>query len=264
MHYRRGSSFIKFKERLEEIVSTPAPAARILLISWDFGVIDNMRRIMNQAAMDVDICSDARLVPAKLCKSKYDAVVIDFKDSEAAINLLATIRTMTSHRRAVILAILGTDNDVQSAFRAGANFVLERSLCARTVTRTLRAAYPLILREMRRYFRCPLSIPVYVTTEALSEFQVTAINISEGGMAVESMARLPAGSKLQVRLILPGTADPLNASAEVCWNDGTRRLGLRFSQLASPMLEQLQLWLFSRLQDSMSTETPLAEATAAQ
>lgn len=234
-------------------------AARVLLVSRDLKIVHLLCRLMEQAGMDIEICSDMSVAPAKLCKSKFDAIAVDFKDVELAIELLNKIHSMTSHRRAVVVAILGMDGDVQSAFRAGANFALERTLYSSIVTRTLRAAYPLMIRERRRYYRCPLQIPVYLTVDTRHEFQVTAINISEGGMAIEAPSSFHVGKRLELELILPGTHHPLKAVAEVCWNNNAGRVGLKFAHVTSHSLEQLQTWLSERLQEAFSSVPSLIE-----
>ena len=55
------------------------------------------------------------------------------------------------------------DSDAEgTAFRKKSEFVFERPLSAQSIRNTLKPAYGLILRERRRYFRCPISIPVII------------------------------------------------------------------------------------------------------
>lgn len=228
--------------------SVQSVVARILLVSQDMRVIHNLCHLMEQLAMEVEICSDWGLVAGKLCKSKFDAIVVDFKN-ERATELLEKIHATTSHRRAVVIAILTLAGDVQEAFQAGANFVLERSLFPSIVNRTLRAAYPLMIRERRRYFRCPIRVPLYLATTDKSEIQVQLINVSEGGMAIESSSNLHVGTKIEWELTLP-RAGRLHGLGEVCWNDNAGRLGIQFSHMHSSILESLQSWLLVQLQES--------------
>jgi len=205
---------------------------------------------MEQLAIEVELCSDLDTVAGRLCRSKFDAIMVDFKDCERASKLLNQIHGMTSHRRAVVIALLGLDGNVQDAFQAGANFTLERSLNLTIVNRTLRAAYPLMIRERRRYFRCPFRVPVDITIHGKSELQVHLINISEGGMAIESSAHLHVGTRFEWDINLQGIGR-LNGIGEICWNDDDGRMGIQFVHLHSSTLERLQTWLLDQLQESL-------------
>src|ERR1700680_3515526 len=84
--------------------------------------------------------------------SKFEAVVVDFKERAKALELLKTSRQMTSHKAAIVLAILNSNNEMPSAFRAGASFVLVKPLSPAVLMRTLRVSYPLMVNERRRSF----------------------------------------------------------------------------------------------------------------
>src|ERR1041384_6887037 len=165
-------------------VSVQSIPVRVLLLGRDAGTVETLRRSMEHASMLVEVCFDEFTALEKLSRSECEAVVVDFKDKKASQNFLAKIRGMGSHRRVIVLAVLDFDNDTEGAFRAGANFVFERPLFPRIVARTLKAAYPLMLQERRSHFRYPLRTSISVTGEFFSEFQATAINISEGGVAL--------------------------------------------------------------------------------
>src|ERR1700733_8615487 len=78
---------------------------RALLVSGDIQVIDTLCESMGKMAMHVDICSDFASATGKLCHSKFEALVVDFKDRGAALDLLKKSREMTSHKAVVVLAI---------------------------------------------------------------------------------------------------------------------------------------------------------------
>jgi len=231
---------------------------RVLLVTSDFAASEMLCRQLAQAAIEVEVCPDMALASSKLCKSKFDGLIIDFQIVAPATKLLAKVHSMTSNRRAVVLAVVGTSADIQTAFRAGANFVLERPLCAKVVARTLNAAYPLLMREKRRYYRCPVSVPVQITTGNAQAFEAVTLNISEGGMAIKADCVLHVGSQLKVAFFLFGMVEAISCSAEVCWQDNSCRVGLQFLEFYSSALDRLQAWLVRR-QGSMTESTLTAE-----
>jgi c-di-GMP-binding flagellar brake protein YcgR len=156
---------------------------------------------------------------------------------------------MTSHTGAVVLAILNSSNEMPDAFRAGANFALVRPLLPAILMRTLRAAYPLMVRERRRYYRCPLKISIHLSSSSRSEFVATSVNVSEGGMALAGSVLLQVGERVNLNLMLPGTERTTTISGEVCWTDNLGRVGLEFVQVPATTMEKLQAWIADRLEE---------------
>jgi CheY-like chemotaxis protein len=209
---------------------------------------------MGKMAMHVDICSDFASATGKLCHSKFEALVVDFKDRANALELLKKSRQMTSHKASVVVAILNSNDEMPSAFRAGASFVLVKPLSPALLMRTLRISYPLMVNEKRRSFRCPVQMPVYVSLGSQPEFTATSINISEVGIALTGSTGLQVGDRVALRLTLPHTQAAAKISAEVCWCDPAGSAGMEFVQVPGSIKEQLVAWLAARLEDYLREE----------
>ncbi len=188
----------------------------------------------------------------KLCRAKFEGVIVDLEDEEKAIELLRKLREMTSHRGAVAYAIVRDIGQKAEAFQAGANFVFERPLSSALIDRTLKASYPLLVRERRRYFRCPIQTTTYVRPDSAPEFAATSVNLSESGIAIISPVPLRAGNRLHLRFQLPGRATFLAMIGEVAWTDPSGRTGIQFLTPPLKISEQLQAWLSTRLHDSLA------------
>jgi DNA-binding response OmpR family regulator len=228
-------------------------AVKVLVISRDIQTIETLCQFMEQAGMYVEVCSDATSATRKMCHSKFEGVAIDFNERAQALELLSKLHKMTSHDGAVVLAILDRNEDVPSTFRSGANFILERPFASRLLVATLKASYSLMLQERRRYFRCPVEIPVHMSiAQSTQELVATSVNISERGMALATTVPLRVGEKLQLRMVLPGTNQSVRLSGEACWSDEGGRVGIQFLQVAPEVTELLRSWLFERLQESLA------------
>lgn len=246
----------------EPVMTSPAPAkavsrershptlgVRVLLVSGDIQTIDTLCEAMGKMAIHVEVCSDFTSATGKLCHSKFEAVVVDFKERAEALELLKTSRQMTSHKAAIVLAILNSNDEMPSAFRAGASFVLVKPLSPPVLMRTLRVSYPLMVSERRRSFRCPVQIPVYVSSGSKPEFIATSANISEVGIALSNAPGLQVGDRVALRLTLPLTHAPAAITAEVCWCNPAGASGMEFIQVPAPVKEQLHSWLAARLEE---------------
>jgi CheY-like chemotaxis protein len=231
-----------------------AYGVRVLLVSSDIETIDTLCEFMGKMTMHVEVCSDFESAARKLCHSKFEALVVDFKDRAEALDLLKKSRLMTSHKAAVALAILNNNDEMPSAFRAGASFVLVKPLSTTVLMRTLRVSYPLMVNEKRRSFRCPVQIPVYLSVGSRPEFTATSVNISEMGIALTSSSPLQVGDRVALRLTLPHTDAVAKITAEVCWCDPAGSSGLEFVQVPPKVKEQLTSWLAARLEEYLPEE----------
>lgn len=245
-----NGSTLPRRNKLDKAGPVPAKAigVRVLLVSGDIQTIDTLCHFMAQMAMHVDVCPDIGSATRKLCHGKFEGVVIDFKDPAEALELIKKSRGMTSHKGAVVLAILNSTSETPDAYRAGANFALARPLLAPILVRTLSAAYPLMVRERRRYYRCPLQIPIHLSSVSRSEFVGTSVDVSEGGMALASSVPLQVGERVHLKLTLPGMKGTAIITSEVCWTDNAGRMGLEFVKVPANVGQQLQTWIADRLE----------------
>lgn len=230
---------------------------RVLLVSNDIQTIDTLCHYMGKMAMHVVVCSDFAFATRKLCHSKFEAIVVDFKERAEALALLATSRQMTSHKGSVVLAILNSNDEMPAAFQAGASFVLVKPIHPTVLARTLKVSYPLMVSDRRRSFRCPVRVPVYVAIGTRPEYVATSANISEVGIALTNSPPLQVGDKLALRLTLPSTHAAIRIDAEVAWKDEEGKSGLQFAQVTAPVKEQLVSWLAERLEEHLPKESAL-------
>jgi hypothetical protein len=227
-------------------VPDESSSVRILLASSDIDVIETFCHFAQQMAIHVESCCDADSATRKLCHAKFEGVVVDLV-CDGAPALLKKLHTLTSNKTAVSFAIAGEGHQGIDSCSADATFVLERPLLPAHAHRVLKAAYPLIVRERRRYFRCPLQVSVFVTRQGEPEFTVTSLNVSESGICLNSPRSLQVGDHLRLSLCLPGNADSLNLTGEVCWSEALGRVGIKFMSVNKNAAKALSQWLSDRL-----------------
>jgi CheY-like chemotaxis protein len=218
-----------------------------LVVSQDARTIEQISSVLRQLSISPDVCSDRTTAVRLLDRGKRDAVIVDLQLGDEARVILGQARRSASNRRAVTFAIAGS-NDSKEIFRSHANFAFDRPLSERSIYSTLKAAYGLILRERRRYFRCPVSIPVVVHRQAMPDVYCYAHNISEGGMALSTIVSFSPGEEVRVEFTLPETKTLYIAGSTICWLR-TGHLGLRFTALSEDLKSELQEWLSPNLKN---------------
>jgi hypothetical protein len=148
------------------------------------------------------VCQEVPEAIRLLRYRKFDAVIVDLQLGKQSGMILGEVRLSPSNRTTVTFAISGSAAE-STAFRKKWEFVFERPLSAKSIEGTLKPAFGLILRERRRYFRFPLSIPVSVRRRTMPDVRCCCVNISEGGMAVSTSVPLSPGEDVQVQFSAP-------------------------------------------------------------
>ncbi|MGB0033564.1 MAG: EAL domain-containing protein [Candidatus Sulfotelmatobacter sp.] len=221
-----------------------------LLVSADPVTIQQFSLALRELSISPDACQDAASAGLLLKSRKFDAVIVDLQLGEQSGHILDEARLSPSNRTAVTFGIGDNDAKVTSAFRKKSQFVFERPFSAQSIHKTLKPAYGLILRERRRYFRYPVSIPVIIRSERIQEVWCNSVNISGGGMALSTQVPLLPGESVRVQFTLPDHTVPFFAESTICWSK-TGRLGVRFVSISDEQKSELQVWLSQKLEETL-------------
>ena len=238
------------KARADSEGYTITTTAFALLVSADPVTIQQFSPALRELSISLDVCQCERAAISLLSHRKFDAVIVDLQLREQAGVIMDEVRLSASNRTAVTFTISGVDVDGTAAFRRRTGFVFERPLSTQSIRGVLKPAYGLILRERRRYFRCPISSPVTIVRRNMPEVRCQSLNISEGGMAVSTSVPINAGEPVQVQFTIPGHKAPFVAESTICWLK-TGHLGVRFVSLSAERKSELQQWLSRKLEEAL-------------
>jgi hypothetical protein len=221
-----------------------------LLVSDDVGTIEEFKTPLRQLSISSEVCRDGPTAISLLKRRKFDAVIVDLRLGQECGTVLDELRLSASNRTTVTLAVSGGEAVSTAASRRKVGFVIERPLSPLSVRGALKAAYGLILRERRRYFRCPISIPVVILRQDVADVRCDSLNISEGGMALSTSVPLKPGEKVRVQFTLPGHKAPLLLESTVCWWK-SGHTGVRFISLSPLSTSEIQDWLSGKLEEAL-------------
>jgi len=132
----------------------------------------------------------------------------------------------------------------------------------RTLTRKLReygidanvgeGSSPLgiISQEQQKFFRAKVNIPVTLRNTSGKETQAQAINLSTGGMGLDSVND-PVGfaGVLDVSFLLPDSETVMHAKGRLVWADVGGRAGLRFAVIEPELFQHLQRWTNDKMKN---------------
>jgi CheY-like chemotaxis protein len=228
--------------------STAAGAA--LIVCKDATARQLIVECLQVLAISPEVCEEGFDAAGLLDKQKFEAVIVDLMLGDGALLVLARLRFSRANRTAVSFAIT-TGSESQTSDRPDATFVLQRPLSAASISQNLRAAFGLIVRERRRYFRCPVAVPAVVRARQPEDLLCETVNISEGGIAISVPATLDSDFPARVRFSLPDCPSQLFAEAKVIWRGPGGLVGLEFQSLAAPQKSELQEWLARKLDETL-------------
>ena len=222
-----------------------------LVITTDNRLIDHLFRAFKEIDVAVVRTGLVRDSLELIHGRKFEAFVVDTALDNAHLDLLSEVRSSSSNHTAVVVAIAPSGLICEKARKAGANFVLEQPLTYDTIHRTLGAAYGMIVREYRRYFRAPLKTAVTVWSSVTGEIRGETVDLSEEGMAIRIPYCLGVGTELLIRFKLSDQNKDLVARANIIHTSEGGISGLHFVEISSLAKGQLHEWLSHRLEEKI-------------
>jgi len=99
--------------------------------------------------------------------------------------------------------------------------------------------------QQQRYFRVTAAIPIMLKYEG-REIEGTTVNLSSGGLAIQSPVEIAHGSTLEFVFKLPDTDSTIEGKAKLAWTSPGGLAGLSFEELHPALESELQQWLLER------------------
>jgi hypothetical protein len=234
----------------KSLPESAAAAGTALVLCKDAPTLQLVLEALRPLSILPEICGEGIVAASLLDKQKFEAVIVDLLLGDEALLILRQLRFSRANRTAVTFAIT-TGEEAPGAARPDSTFVLQRPLSVVAICQTLRASFGMVVRERRRYFRCPVAIPAFVRARQPEDLLCQTVNISEGGIAIQTIVALDPDTPALVRFSLPGRTNQLFAETNVVWRDQAGLVGLQFQSLAAPQKSELQEWLARKLDETL-------------
>lgn len=227
-------------------VAIPPIVGRALVASNDPAVARQLTSVMQQFAIAVEVCTDIPTVATLIHTRKFEAIILDLALGGEVAQIIERIRFSPSNSNCVTFAAL--DSAASVDFKVQPNFVIPKPFDDKLVASVFKAALGLIIRDYRRYFRCPLAVPVLIHIDSTAQIPCETMNISEGGLAVTTIVNFDPGAAVKVEFALPNEPATFNIDAEICWCDKKGRAGLHFRAVSPDQQVLLQNWLSRKIE----------------
>ncbi len=220
---------------------------RTLVVTLDRVLADTISNISRELSIEVQTSTSVGEVPEELAGTKYEALFLDFDTVAESGPILNVVRGSLSNRSALIFAVATGATQRHQARQQGADFVLERPIAATEVRRSLYAAYDLMARERRRYFRYAGEYSVLLErSSSATVLNCTTINVSNSGVAVSTPSALHPGERVNLVLWLRDPELAVRGSGNVVWDDRHGKAGINFLCASPAGQVAFNSWLDAR------------------
>ena len=232
-----------------------------LVVCPDGSTVDVLRPVLEEMEIRLEHCEDLSQSEARLVHKRFDVVIVDFARQAEAAAVLRHIRSTAVNLKTLVVALVGTGNDVRQIFALGTNFVLYKPISAERARSSLQAARSLVKRERRRSARATVYTKATLDYANVEKAQATLLDLSEEGLSLQSERKLPPCCKVYFQFNLPASPTVVRLSAELVWQDSAGRVGLRFVDVPQSSRRILRDWLRENLAATKNSELSLSQET---
>jgi len=224
-----------------------------LLVSNDDQTAETLIQALTPFGVAVARSSAANVAAERITEERFDQVIVDFDDPEAAAQMLESCRHLAGPdcNPPVTVALLSETKQIRSILGSGAHFVLTKPVSPEQAQTTLRAATAILKRERRQSTRVAVQAPVTIHPDENSTMEGILLDLSTGGMDVLAAKPLQASALVRIFFELPDGALRVEADTEVAWSTPNGQSGLRFLHMDAGLQEKMTEWLTSHSQDTI-------------
>jgi hypothetical protein len=227
-----------------------------LLVSTDQALLRVVEKILDKCAIEIEVCDDLDSATFALTHRRFDITIVDWNDHYQPPRIVGATRRSSQNSNSTIVAVVERGTEMY-ALLAGANFMIHKPLNLDSASRCMRAAYGTMLQQRRRAARVPVNLPAVLRIMDGDQIGATICDISIGGVALTCNRALHISRSVSMSFCLPGSDRSLFLAGTVVNEDGTGRIGIRYSFVSEEDRTVLQEWLAAELALLDQAEIPL-------
>lgn len=218
--------------------------SRALVVDDDPANCELIQEVLRSVDVESLALTHSGQAVTALAREKFDAIFLDVNmPAPDGIELTRKIRSGGLNVTTPVMIITGEEDRglLGRAFQAGASFFLYKPIDRYDVLRLVRASADSVEHERRRYRRIKVSCNVSIQSGD-RKLEGKTLDMSFGGMFVQSSGTFPVGTVAQVAIQVPG-APPVYCTARVLRVAAGDCMGMQFENLSTAHTKVLQEFL---------------------
>lgn len=161
----------------------------------------------------------------ELGKERFDGCVL--KLSPGFEPITKSLRDSRRDKSVFVYGLMRADQKINEVSGFGINVLIQEPITRQRILQILRPTYHLVLHEFRRYVRVPLVAEAELKSQTRT-IQCSTVELSGGGMSLQTDAKLATGDAVQCFIKLPN-GNNVECAARVCWTKPeSNLLGVQF------------------------------------
>jgi DNA-binding response OmpR family regulator len=226
-----------------------------LVICNDPSMVGMAHKALEEQGMAVKVAQTATAADLLLQKNRFDLALFD-NDVPGAMQLAGAEEQGNFPK--MVFAMVQRAKAVEMYGRR-VHFIVQKPFTADLLSRSLRAAFGVMLRERRAAFRhivdlTATSCVAIKDKETKNLGMAVIVDISETGLCLQTREVLQQGTEVQVTIPLPDGKEPIEAQGTVVWNQSTGKSGIKFTRMAMVEKQKLSAWLDSMMPYDMELQ----------
>lgn len=217
-----------------------------LVVSDDKQAVRGLRTILRDLGIGTQVWSTAAQAGEALGCQRFALVVLDC-ELPGANGILYRIRKASSSSAAPVFLLGPRARESQTAFTTEPDFLLPRPLSLEQTWRTLRSARQRMELAIARCRRVRIETEAVVTRAGGRQVRFHTRDVGLRGIGLASTEPLQPGEEVEVRFVLPGCDQSIEARAEVVWANDIGHSGLHFLALSDDGIPALHAWIAQQL-----------------
>jgi c-di-GMP-binding flagellar brake protein YcgR len=227
-----------------------------LLLSSDERTVRILRRVLGDLEIGVEHCSAVDDAIRRITRQRFEAIIVDGANSEAAGIVLRGAKASPVNNRALGIVLVESQIGLKGGFQIGAHFVLHKPLAVERAKASFRAVRALMKRERRLRLRVAVQVPV--ECYGSDRYKAKTLDLCEGGMAIQFSGRVAKENSLRFSLELPGMDQKLEIYGELAWGGYGDQAGVRFKNVTDEQRNIIRQWLSSQLPEPEQDDPPVS------
>lgn len=224
-------------------------AWKVIFVDDEPDTLALFKRVAEPLGCEVLTLADSQQAASVLKNQKFDGVFLDARMPHPdGFELAQIVRASSSNFGTPVTMLTGDDTaeTMLQAFKSGVTFFLGKPLTASRLTAALRTMRGAMQREKRRYARLPFRAVVACRLGG-KLYKSHSVNISEGGMLIETSVTVSTGQELDLEFVMPKASQPLKPRAKVVRKESQNQMAVQFVALKDAELHIIQEYLSGKL-----------------
>jgi CheY-like chemotaxis protein len=224
---------------------------KLMVVDDDPAALDLVESLVEPLGYEVLALADSRHAAECVNKQKFDGIFVDVQmPNMDGFELTSLIRASRLNSRVPIVMITAFEDveTMRHGYKAGVTFFLTKPFNPEKLRGLLLGMRSTILRERTRYVRLPFRTMV-TCRWGNEQSELGSLNISDGGMLLESSRGLESGEEVNLDFTLSPGQEHLSLRAKIVHKEPPDRIGVQFHDLTSEDQETIRDYISRGLKE---------------